>query len=286
MAKSIIICGSGNSVPFNEEQFKEIGTGLPVELTSVLSNNYTIGLNSWYKFGCETTALLFCDGKFYKSHYENLKSVPFIVGKTQPELTKPDIVLPNTILLPLSEYYWGMQSWDAKYKQCRRCGYRTLREDTRKVCATCRSYLFYVGFYSGHLVGLFAITFAIALGFTEIYLLGYDSCEVNGKTHFYQNFVPINLDNYGIGKAKVKGQEVYRTGTYNDIGVLNKRWFAPYKDLEDVNIYNVSEQSVINVFPKIDYTTFYAQIGQCSVNLKEAQVEIRNMVLGKINGKT
>ena len=282
MAKSIIICGSGNSVPFNEEQFKETGVGLPQELRTVLSNNYTIGLNSWYKFGLDATLICFCDGKFYLGHYDNLIPLPLIIGKNQPALV--DKVLPNTILLPLSEYYWGMESWEAQYKKCRHCGYKTLREDKRKTCPKCRSYLFYVGFYSGHLVGLFAITLAIALGFTDIYLLGYDACEINGKTHFYQNFVEVNKTNYGIGKEKVKGILVYRTGTYNDVGIINKRWFAPYQNLEGINIYNVSPESVITVFPKLDYTTFYEKIGQGSVKQDEARKEIKDFIMEKIHG--
>jgi len=56
--KRIIICGSGNSVPFDNE------TGLDNKLIDILHSEYTIGLNYWYKFGCETTFNSWCDPGF------------------------------------------------------------------------------------------------------------------------------------------------------------------------------------------------------------------------------
>lgn len=282
MAKSIIICGGGNSIPFNDEQFKLNGKGLDPKLEEVIKNNYSIGLNSFYKYGCDTTLLCFCDDKFYFSHYEALKKLPLIVGKNQPSITSKNKTLDNTILLPITDNYWGMESWDINYKMCRSCGYKVLKNKNQKFCPTCKSFLFPIAFYSGHLSGLLSLTLSIALGFKEIYLLGFDSCEINGKTHFYQNFVQVNNINYGIGTTKdKKGNKVYRTGTYNDVKVLNERWYAPYKDLEGIDIYNVSLNSAITVFPKISYTTMYEHIGNSSVNQSEATKEIKNAILDK-----
>jgi hypothetical protein len=87
----------------------------------------------------------------------------------------------------------------------------------------------------------------------------------------------------GVGTIAHRQGKAYRTSTYNNPDKMNKVWFAPFKDL-NVNIFNVSEQSVINVFPKISYSELYMHfIEYTPINQIETQSKIQQYILQKTN---
>lgn len=268
----IMICASGNSV----------SEGINKGLFSCLQSHYSIGLNYWYKFGCETTFNSFCDSKFYIDNVKELSELGLIVGKIEPQLSnqRKELIQENTILLPSGRLYSGMKSLDLHDNKCQKCStifdVSNLNEWPRR-CPNCRSrYTYSNGIYGHHLVGMFSLTLAIVLGFENIYLLGYDCCEVNGKTHFYQD----NLVHHGVGKLNGN----YKTSTYNNVANLNNERFGPYKEeLNRISIKNVSLDSQISIFPKITYDQFYSEIGIGNINQQEARKNIREYITHKIS---
>ena len=265
-SKPIILCGSGNSIPFLNSQYLRIGCGLPAKLEHIIKNNYSIGLNFWFQFGCKTTFICSGNFQFYEDNIESLKKLPLIMASDDPNLKNRNIsrIHDNTILLPNAGIYFGKDSWKE-------------------------------GFYTKQLIGIYAITVAIALGFTEIYLLGYDCIEVNGQTHFYQGVANLNeyKDIYvngtlkdqrykfrGVGKTP---ENTYKTSTYNSVKNLNNKWFAPFHaERKKLKIYNVSINSVINTFPKISYDAFFQQIDDNQIDQIKAREEIKEFVLQKL----
>ena len=117
--------------------------------------------------------------------------------------------------------------------------------------------------YSGNmgLVGIFALHLALCMDYDVIYLLGYDfgSAHLDEKrTHWYQDrIVELNIQSYGAARP-----EVY---LHKDPGHVNEI----RKDIEDFElfknlgktIYNVSPNSHIKYFEKIDYSTMFQKLG-------------------------
>lgn len=276
---SILVLGGGASIPFDDNEYKNSGCGFPKELTAIIQNSYSIGLNYFYKYGCPTTLNTFVDAKFYLGDKNDLNSLPLVIGKQDKLLaTVPN----NIILFPIGKHYMGEHAWNIKYKMCQQCGTKVLLSSPQNKCHKCPTSLFPCGFFHSHLNGVFSLSFAIALGFKNIYLLGYDGCLVNDKTHFYQNQVQ-DMDKFrGVGIVKHPKGQVYRTSTYNSPDKMNKIWFAPFKDL-NINIYNVSPTSVIEVFPKITYEQFYKQVAENqAINQDQARLEIKDYIKKKI----
>lgn len=116
------------------------------------------------------------------------------------------------------------------------------------------------GFYTVQLTGLLALSFALTIGCDEIYLLGFDANESNGRTHFYQGdkdktgyIFWNNQHQTGVGK---NDRGYYNTGNYNK----DMDWWYQPLSVTDAKIYNVSPNSKISVFPKIDYLEFYDKL--------------------------
>lgn len=294
--KPIIICGSGNS----------ISEGNQYGLLDVLKDHITIGLNYWYKYASEPTFTTFVDWQFYRDNLDELKDLNLIIGKYDPCIThcpisrgqpKIDIQLPNSILLPKHGTFFGKDSLKVKYRRCRQtqCRHEYTRDwkiNRPEQCPKCLSnQVLKYGVYTGHLSGLFALTLAVAMGFKEIYLLGFDCCSYKGKTHFYQDKIDLEKKNvdgtkifHGIGIMEhTNGSKQYKTSTYNSIENLNKMWYKPYEQcLNEINIINVSMASKINVFPKLDYPQFLNRIGKGDVNQNEARKQIRDIINEKM----
>ncbi len=266
ISKPIIICGSGNSVPFNDDIYKIIGCGLPDKLKHIIENNYSIGLNYWFQFGCETTFNSSGDWQFYIDNTEELKKLPLIIASEDPSLKNKNIdrTHENTILLPDAGTYHGINSWSE-------------------------------GFYHRQLVGMLGLTIAIAFGFKEIYLLGYDCMELEGKTHFYQNvadltkITPLYLNGVlkenrlhfrGIGKNP---KEEYKTSSYNYIKQINNKWYAPFHaERKKIRIYNVSTMSKINTFEKISYGTFFQQVDSNNIDQNKVREEVKTFIVDNL----
>ncbi len=268
-SKPIIICGSGASIPFLNSQFNHNGFqhGLPMKLETIIKGNYSIGLNYLWKFGCKTTLTMFNDWQWYVDNSRAIKKLPLIVGAYDPSLKNRNIdrTHSNTILLNVdNKGYYGKEAWGKS-------------------------------FYARQLVGIFAINLAICLGFKNLYLLGYDCKEINGKTHFYQSVANLSKSTPIYVRGKLKDNRMhyggvgkkedgkYKTSTYNDEGGhLNKKWFAPLAKEKHINIYNVSPDSAITVFPKLSYDEFYTRVQNNHIDQMEAQEEIKKIIFENV----
>jgi len=221
----LIIVGGGNSM----------AEGIEKGLWNKLAKEYTFGINSSIFF-YEPTIPIFCDWYFYKHNKTELDKYYLVIGKYDVKIGNVEKhECPkgkNLVMLKAHKNYHGANSWEK-------------------------------GFYSTILTGCFSLTIGIALGFKEIYLLGYDFTDIKGKTHFYQK---DSLESQEIGKIIDKNGQLrcgvgkddrgnFRTGCYNK---KSAQYFDEYKRaLETVNIYNVSMDSKIEAFPKISYNKFF-----------------------------
>lgn len=252
--KRLIIIGAGNSIR------PELQNGL----WDKLRNEYTFALNDVIYF-FEPTVPVFVDWYWYRSRFEAFKNYPLVVGKYDAKIfaTHPEIkvtnVSDNTIFLQPSENVYH--------------GKNSLKN----------------GIYSGVLCGCFGLSFGIALGFKEIYLLGFDFCEIDGKTHFYEK---DKLKEQIIGLIKEKDGSIrcgigkdsrgyYRTGVYNND---SKVYFKVYEQEKEVKIFNVSPESKIKVFKKISYQEFYKRLDKDPIKINKdlARVDIQRIVKNKL----
>jgi hypothetical protein len=107
------------------------------------------------------------------------------------------------------------------------------------------------------LCGIFALSVAIAEGYDEIILLGYDFGSPSLKhkfTHWYQEDInKLNIASTGAGRP-----EVYILPDNNMRTELED--FKIFLQESDINIYNVSPISNIPYFNKIDYSQFFEKI--------------------------
>ena len=189
MTNRAIILGSGASVRQNQWDI-DIDK---LSIWNVLKDEFTIGCNWSYKW-FNSTVLMYSDYQFYFTQQKNLKHVPLILGKKDGAyLRKDGIRIDNNVILldeckhtkrlkyntreaGMHPTYWGKDAWTK-------------------------------GFYSSQLVGMKALNLAIALNCEEIYLLGFDACDINGHTHFYDDtdtgtYVWNNHKHCGVGKDK------------------------------------------------------------------------------------
>jgi hypothetical protein len=237
-----IIIGGGASI--RDGQWNKSISDLP--LWKNIQNECTFGINYVYHY-YKPTVLTFVDYQLYRTHKEELERVPFLICYKHPSFKKCPQGS-NLIALPGSSTYYGKNSLDI------------IKKNNKEQIA---------GFYSTNLSGLFTLTLCIALRFKEIYLLGFDFTETEGRTHFYQDEAKItpekfqskSEDNqviYGIGKD-VSGH--YRTNIFEQ---KPEEYFDIYKkDMDEVKIFNVSPQSKIETFPKINYAEFYRRLENC-----------------------
>ena len=101
------------------------------------------------------------------------------------------------------------------------------------------------------LCGTFALSVAIAEGYEDIYLLGYDfgtPKSTDDFTHYYQG--EIDVPSSGVGRP-----EVYYSGN----GIKN--FVHDYEVfVGSANIWNVSLQSNIQCFPKLSWGEFFSRL--------------------------
>jgi len=110
------------------------------------------------------------------------------------------------------------------------------------------------------LSGTFALSVALARGYDNIYLLGYDfgtTSMSNQFTHFYQN------DGLQIKSHGINNPGVYRT--HNDAVKKDVKVFEQFSNLP-ITILNVSPNSNIPYFPKITYPQLYEELYNIVVN--------------------
>jgi len=221
MQNRAIIIGSGNS----------ISEGIEKGLWSILKNEVTFSINDNIQFFNPTVAM-FGDWTCYKSRREFFSKHPLTIGRYSCQFNHPEFDCHShegLILLKSSNMYTGSE-------------------------------VFTKGFYSPILTGCFALSVAIALQFQEIFLLGFDECEINGKTHFYQDIMGAGIfqncegtDTSGVGKYE---NGLYKTSIYNKSDKeINLLW-EPFKEVKNIQIYNISSKSRITVFDKMKMDDF------------------------------
>ena len=111
------------------------------------------------------------------------------------------------------------------------------------------------------LSGILALSVATKLlnELDDIFLLGYDYGAYNGKTHFYQD----EITHRGVNQT-----------AYYDYEGHAERDFGEFKG----NIYNISINSRINVFPKLSYEQFF-----CKLDTKDYKQEaLRKVIRGSL----
>ena len=108
------------------------------------------------------------------------------------------------------------------------------------------------------LSGILALHVGLLLEPKEIFLLGFDYKAINHHTHFYQGAI----SHRGIGKTK------YYTSEHAN------RDFNQFKDSK-IKIWNVSPDSKIEVFSKINYQTFFKKLDKVFGNQNELRKEIK-----------
>jgi len=234
-----------------------ISDGIKLGLSNYLEHEVVFGINDNIQF-IWPTAAMFGDWTAYASRFDLYKEHPLVIGRYDTHFThqiegsrecpKHD----NLILLPGSGKYNGAEGLSK-------------------------------GLYSAVLTGAFALSLAIRVGFHQIFLLGFDNCEINGKTHFYQDVKNAghyqdyaNTQYTGVGKDEHGN---FRTSFYNHSDdSINDLW-KPF-EVEDAMIYNVSLDSRIQVFQKIGYQSMITILNQnrIKINQEEAQKEIRTIL--------
>lgn len=247
MLNRCIILASGSS----------ISESIELGLSDYLKNEVTFSINDNIKF-FDSTAYTFGDWTAYRDRFNLYKEKKLVIGRHDMHIGRhiegatPCPIHDDLILLQGSGKYHG-------------------DEGLKK------------GLYSAVLTGAFTLNLALRVGFKQIFLLGFDCCEINGRTHFYQGLDGAGqFTDYcgilytGVGKNK---QGEYNTSFYNKDDVqLNLLW-EPFKT-ESAMIYNVSLQSRISVFPKIGYHSMFKILKESPVivNQKEVQKEIRSIL--------
>jgi len=242
----LIIVGGGNS----------ISEGIKLGLWDKLKYEYTFGINSAIYF-MKPTVPVWGDWWFYKENKKELDKYPLTIGMFDGKIGNGKFHKcqknANLIMLNTNNKYHGVDSWEK-------------------------------GFYSRALSGLFSLTLGIALGFKEIYLLGFDFGEINNKTHFYQ---AKTLEKQKIGKSYKNGHLQcgigkdsngnYRTGVYNN---NVNQYFNVYKQVSpQITIYNVSLLSKINTFEKISYNEFFKNLEQKQIQVLQNKASLETVDL-------
>ena len=106
------------------------------------------------------------------------------------------------------------------------------------------------------LSGFFALSYAVALEFDEIYLLGYDFGTPNGETntHYYQEEKgELNIISAGAGKPKVYMENGRIKSTVREFDVYNAT---------ESRIFNISTISNIKSFEKMTYEEFFGRLNE------------------------
>lgn len=244
--KRCVIMASGNS----------ISEGIENDLFSHLAKEIVFGINDNIQI-MDSTVAMFGDWTAYRDRFELYKEHPLVIGRYDMHIGR---TIEGALPCPKQDgliLLQGSGKWNGK---------DSLKE----------------GLYSSVLTGAFTLNLAIRLGYNQIFLLGFDCCEINGKTHWYQD-IP-NVGHYrdyegnsrtGVGKDEHGG---YRSSFYNQNDErINGLWKPFEEEFNKVMIYNVSPLSRISIFKKIDYNGLFNILknNPSQVNQEEVQSQIR-----------
>jgi hypothetical protein len=212
-------------------------SGISRDLQKRIQNRFVITINYSYSHFPNATFLTFMDRSFYcpslediskgyKNTYEDLKSLPLIIG-TNADSVVLEKKLPNTYIVPF-------------------CPFKLNKKDALTK-----------GFYSapgGGRTGVFALSLALFLTDYKgkIFCLGLDY-GLNKNSNNLHYYPKSEILHRGSDSTKFydnhSGDEIYKP-------------FLPFKN----NIYNVSPNSNLNLFKKIDYQEFFSKLGLFTYN--------------------
>lgn len=116
------------------------------------------------------------------------------------------------------------------------------------------------------MVGNFALHIAICEEYNEIFLLGYDFGNADGSknTHFYQDQInKLNIRSSGAGNVRVY-QNVGKHHKSSTLKQTELRDYELFSKGHNSKIWNVSPQSNIPFFEKIDYERMFELLNESS----------------------
>lgn len=228
--KEVILCGGGKSI----REGISLGLWNKIRDKNVWSLNFAF-MTLPFLPKCE----IFVDRCFYKNNIDALQSLSDrgveMVARYQDVYAAIDKIRKYQTTREVSGYK----------------GKQTLKTD-----GTPHIYVGQLG-----LVGTFALSLAIAEGYDTIFLLGFDFGVLSYEdkdTHYYQN--QIKVISSGVGNPQIY---IKRDGTPSD----DIKDFEVFTREKDINIYNISPQSNLPYFLKINYSQFFEKIGGIDVHM-------------------
>ena len=235
-----IILGGGSSIK----------DGIALGLKDKIKDKFVIACNYAFMHFDNSTLLAFYDRNFYKpvnkdnpDIYEELKKIPLICGIDDGQHIK-EFQLPNTLLFKRSSDY--------ERQNCLERGF---------YCSDIK------------LTGIFALSLATFLMNYRgtIYLLGFDwpRRELKDVPAPYNSKSSLDIHYYG---KDIQHRGIGYVGAYER---HNAKKYFKYFPEAGLNIYNVSLNSNINIFPKIDYNKMFDMLSQETFNQTELRQEIK-----------
>jgi len=245
--KRAIICAGGASM-------RQGMWDIPVKqlpLWDKIKDEFVLGINWDFKFH-NSTVELYGDYEFYIAEKENLEKLPLV-------------------LAPQDGFYGRereRQNNRTEWNEIYHYSHEIHLLKNRKIETINGKQIEYhemdgweKGFYRGILTGSLAIHIAIILGYTEIYLLGYDGNATDGRTHYYEDeFIGFSKKESGKKRTGIGLDENgnFKTSYYQRS--VDGSFEVFLKSLDKVKIINVSPDSKLTIFPKISYEEFYKRL--------------------------
>jgi len=219
--KKVILLGGGNS----------ISLGLQKNLWEKIKGNEIWSLNyGFLAMPYLPNKQVWVDIRFFEKNIDKLQ-----------KLSEQGVSLTARKHLKYAGLTERIELYEGTREQCNYYG--------REACSKGVIYYGRMGF-----CGMFALSLAVGCGYNNIFLLGYDfgtTSPIDKKTHFYQGLVKTMST--GVGRP-----EVYRNDKNKVKIEVND--FNIYTRETDVRITNVSLNSNIPFFRKIDYDTFFEEL--------------------------
>lgn len=248
MINDIIILGSGAS----------INQGINLGLSNYVENFASFGINEAIKF-FDCTAYTFGDWYAYADRFELYSKANLVIGRYDMHIGRK---IEGARYCPKHEGLILLQGSGKYYG----------RNGLEK------------GLYSSVLTGAFTLNLSLCLNPKRIFLCGFDNCEINGLTHFYSGISGAGQfkdfegkATSGVGKNE-KGE--YKTSFYNNTDASINALWKPFAQEKDISIFNVSLESRISIFQKINYPEMFQRldINKNRINQVEAQNQIRQQL--------
>lgn len=219
-------------------------------ILKALEGKFVIGLNLAFKFINPTFTAFVDPISFYRKYYDDIKDLPLLVGRKSPNIPQSN----NTIFLKPSSHY------------------------TRDLSSGC---------YHSYLAGLWGLSLGIyLLDIGTIFLAGFNNGELPNIKKEEVNIKNVENKNVVInekGKSYRKMSHWYQGKLeHRGIGKVNfykdtkaNKMFNVYKGEQRVSIFNVSPQSNLNLFPKINYDQMLQKMDNNSYDQEELRLWIK-----------